>query len=147
MTADREHLQRHAERIRDEGQGVWQIAIYSRSDFAAMIAAANTGHRHAQQVLDVACQLIAAALDASADALMLCLTCDTAFDIITLPEAVVLVHAWRDDADHALAHGLCPTCCQRWNRSERETAVTDTLRRLLISDLKRVQISNPSGNA
>jgi hypothetical protein len=140
-------LHRDATRIRDEGHGVWQTAIYPREDLVTLLPLADAGDRRAIQVLEALTDLLMAIEAAPTNQPMLCLTCDNAFRHDTPPAALVLTHAYRDDPSHAICHGICATCCRQWSPAERDTAVTDTIRRLLIPDLRRLPPINAPGKA
>jgi hypothetical protein len=131
------------EEIRLEGQGVWQIAIYSIEGMLESIMRGLAGDAEAQRLAIVIGQFILA-ID-RADPPAMCLLCDHEFSRDAPPLALVILHAYLDNPRHALGHGICDACwAKNPSASALSSLVTDYYRKNVISDLREVpQPSEP----
>jgi hypothetical protein len=136
-------LKEGLEEIRLEGQGVWQIAIYSVEGMLESLIRGMTGDAKAQHLAIVIGQFIQA-IDA-ADPPAMCLLCDHEFSRDAGPLALVILHAYRDDPRNVLGHGICGACwAKKPSAFALSSLVTDYYRKNVINDLREVpQPSEP----
>ena len=145
--AQRKALVDGLEQIRQEGQGVWQMAIYGPEAVPGLVNNALCGDGYARNVVRTLAHMAREIITAPAALPMLCLCCDNALTAEAMPAAWVLLHARRDDPEQAVGNGICAECYARHPSAEAlGPIVTDVYRRQIISDLRVLPPVSESGH-
>ncbi len=138
------------EQIHLEGQGVWQISIYSLEGVAEVLGQALAGDPHAMNIILTLERMLRDIRKAARTRLpKLCLTCDNTFSSKkTMPAAWVLMHAMRDDPKMAVGNGICLECWRRYpNPVVLMPVVTEVYRQKMIPDLRVLPPAAGQGHA
>jgi hypothetical protein len=142
-------LRKGMEEIRAEGQGVWQLGIYSMEGAFEIAAAALEGNDDAGRILLTLERLLLSVQEAATTTdPALCLLCDNVFRDGRLPAAWVLLQAHRADPTHAVGNGICMDCWSKYpSVKELAPVVTDVYRHRVMPDLRVLPSISEPGRA
>jgi hypothetical protein len=138
----RSELKRAFQTVQDEGQGVWQFALFGPQDIPELIAASMAGDAVADRWLLMLGRALREIPRAKPS--VLCLLCEHEFSRTKVPMAFVALTASIDDPGVAIVNGLCLRCYMAANLADR---VTGYYRDKLIPGLRRLPPFSAPGRA
>jgi hypothetical protein len=135
-------------KMRDEGQGVWQIAVVSPATVVVLFRSAMSGNAAAATMLGAAAQFDQQinARRSRADAL-LCLLCDTPLSRNVPPAAISVLTVYRAEPRDAIGLGICPDCTDARSAEQLTHDVLAQLRSDLLTDLRVIPAPCRAGHA
>jgi len=136
-------FQRGVEKVRQEGQGVWDLSLFDTESIPAIFS--TLPRKMADNLAQCVVQMAETVLRAPIGTGPLCLTCEYEFNRSSdPPRGIGLITGYSPVATRAIINLLCEDC---YTHADMKQRVFKVIREKLVTDAREIKINEHTGRA